>query len=257
MTTDLPVITTSLLDRAVQLAKDAVLLDCIGVITGPNGAGKSIALQTIKNRYPSSGLEGNALYHRACATQGHTRGVKDVLFEFGIREAHVSSSNLQIACKLGLREFSNRKIKLLLLDEADSMAKDSLVGIVTLIDYCNGHGHSLGLVMAAAQPISGWLAANSAGMSRTVRSERADNMGVEEMLAILREWVPGLATLIDQAKEKSPEALKLARLIHKGTGDGNFRRMSYFAGLLKQEPSVSEESIKQILARIALIPSKS
>lgn len=255
MTTDLPVITTSLLDRAVQLAKDAVLLDCIGVITGPNGAGKSIALQTIKNRYPSSGLEGNALYHRACATQGHTRGVKDVLFEFGIREAHVSSSNLQIACKLGLREFSNRKIKLLLLDEADSMAKDSLVGIVTLIDYCNGHGHSLGLVMAAAQPISGWLAANSAGMSRTVRSERADNMGVEEMLAILREWVPGLATLIAQAKG-NPEALKLTRLIHKGVGDGNFRRMSFFAGLLRQEQCVNEESIRQVLARIALIPSK-
>jgi len=255
MTTDLPIITTGLIDRAVQLAKDAVLLDCIGTITGPNGTGKSIALRTVKNRYPSSGLDGNAHYHRACATQGHTRGVKDILFEFGVREAHVSSSNLQIACKLGLREFSGRKIKLLLLDEADSLAKDSLVGIVSLLDYCNQHGHRLGLVMAAAQPVSGWLAANSAGMSRTVRSERADNMSVEEMLANLREWVPGLATLIAQAKE-NPEALKLTRLIHKGVGDGNFRRMSFFAGLLRQEQCVNEESIRQVLARIALIPSK-
>ncbi len=256
MTTDLPIITTSLLDRAVQLAKDAVLLDCIGAIVGPNGSGKSVALKTILSRYPSSGLDGNALYHRACATQGHTRGVKDILFEFGIREAHVSSSNLQIACKLGLREFGGRKIRLLLLDEADSMAKDSLVGIVTLIDYCNGHGHRLGLVMAAAQPITGWLATNSAGMSRTVRAEKSGNMSVEEMLAILRQWLPGLATLIAQAQEQSPDALKLVRLIHKGTSDGNFRRMSYFAGLLRQEENVNEESIRQSLSRIALIPSK-
>ena len=256
MMNDLPIITTSLIDRAVQLAKDAVLLDCIGAIVGPNGSGKSVALKTILNRYASSGLDGNALFHRACATQGHTRGVKDILFEFGIREAHVSSSNLQIACKLGLREFGGRKIRLLLIDEADTMAKDSLAGIVTLIDYCNGHGHRLGLVLAAAQPISGWLAANTAGMSRTVRSEKADNMSVEEMLAILREWVPGLATLISQAKEKNPDALKLARLVHRGVGDGNFRRMSYFAGLLRQEVDVNEGSIKQVLARIALIPSK-
>ncbi len=256
MTSDLPVITTSLITRAVQLAKDAVLLDCIGVITGPNGGGKSVALKTTLSRYASLGLDGIALYHRACATQGHTRGVKDILFEFGIREAHVSSSNLQIACKLGLREFSARKIKLMLLDEADSMNKDSLVGVVTLIDYCNQHGHRLGLVMAAAQPISGWLATNSAGMSRTVREEKADNMVVEEVLAILREWVPALTSLITQAMEKNAEALKLARLIYKGIGDGNFRRMSYFATLLRQEKTVDEDSIKQVLARIALIPSR-
>jgi hypothetical protein len=168
----------------------------------------------------------------------------------------VSSSNLQIACKLGLREFSGRKIKLLLLDEADSMAKDSLAGIISLLDYCNQHGHRLGLVMAAAQPVSGWLATNSAGLSRTVRSEKSDNMTVEEMLAIVREWVPGLAILIAQAMEKNPESLKLARLIHKGTGDGNFRRMSYFAALLRQEENVNEESIRRILTRIAFIPTK-
>jgi hypothetical protein len=256
MTTDLPVITTSLIDRAVQLAKDAVLLDCIGTITGPNGSGKSVALKTILSRYPSLGLDGNALYHRACATQGHTRGVKDILAEFGVREAHVSSSNLQIACKLGLREFSGRKVRLLLLDEADSMARDSVAGITTLIDYCNGHGHRIGLVMAAAQPISGWFASNSAGMSRTVRMEKTDNMSVEEMLAILREWIPGLTTLIAQASEKNPEALKLARLVHKGVGDGNFRRMGYFASLLRLEETVNEETIKRVLTRIALIPSK-
>jgi hypothetical protein len=256
VTTDLPVITTSLINRAVQLAKDAVLLDCLGALSGPNGSGKSVALHAIANRYPGLGLDGVALYHRACATQGHTRGVKDILFEFGVREAHVSSSNLQIACKLGLREFSNRKIKLLLIDEADSMARDSLVGVTTLIDYCNQHGHRLGLILAAAAPITAWLASNSAGMSRTVRCERAENMAVEEMLAILVEWVPALKTLVAQAMEKDAEAIKLSRLIHRGTGDGNFRRMSYFARLMRQETQADEATIKQVLGRISLIASK-
>jgi hypothetical protein len=256
MNADLPVITTSLITRAVQLSKDAVLLDCIGAVTGPNGSGKSVALRAIHNRYPSLGLNGTSLYHRACATQGHTRGVKDILYEFGVREAHVSSSNLQIACKLGLREFSNRKIRLLLLDESDSMAKDSLVGIVTLIDYCVQHGHRLGLVMAATAPITTWLANNTAGLSRTVRCEKSENMPVEEMLAILCEWVPALKGLVAQAKLKDETAIKLARVIHRGTGDGNFRRMSYFGSLLRQEKATDEATIKAILARIAPMPSK-
>jgi hypothetical protein len=257
MSSDLPTLATSLLTRCVDLARDAVLLDCLGAVTGPNGSGKTIALRGVVSRYPGLGLDGFPLYHRACGAQGSTRGVKDLLHEaFGVREAHVSSSNLQIACKLGLREFSNRKIKLLLLDEADSLARDSLIGVTTLIDYCNGHGHRIGLIMAAAQSLNSWMGTNAAGMSRTVRCIESSNMSVEEMLGVFSEWLPGLQPLIVKVKEKDGAALKMARLIHRGCQDGNFRRMSYFAKILRDSQAYDEAAIKAAIAKIVLLPSK-
>jgi hypothetical protein len=246
-----PILTTRLITQSVDLAKDALSLDCIGVIHGVNGTGKTEALKAVHSRFPSVCKDGISILHRACAVSGPTRGVKDLLIEVGLKGGHVSSMSLQLACKLALREFSNKNVRLLLVDEADAMAKDSLGGLITLVDYCNQHGQRIALVMTAAHDISSWFSGQRAGMSRTVRFVQSTHLSIEETLSIIVEWVPELSELIRKAQNDDPSSLKLTRLIYKGTAEGNLRRLSYFCGLLKSDNSFSPKDILSVIDRIS------
>ena len=119
-----------------------VALDCIGVVTGPNGVGKSEALKFL-SRKGDLLLEGTQAHYFQCVQAiGPSRAVRDVLVDLEVRQAiHQRGLALPLALKLALREFQERKISLLLLDDADLLSQDSLQGIISMYDFCRAKAH--------------------------------------------------------------------------------------------------------------------
>lgn len=225
------IITLPALERAHQLATHCVNLRCVGAICGPNGVGKTVALRSIEAKFPTMGVPGACVYYRAFHTDGHTRGVRDLLIGLGIRNSQMPmGASLQLVCKVALREFRAQQIRFLLIDEADSWTLEALHGIVSLVDAANQANLPLSMILAGETGLPKWLMQHGAGFSRTLQIDHFQNLPLDLTLAVVRQWGTPFQTLAERIAAKDKEARLLAKRILQATG-GNLRRLNFFARL--------------------------
>lgn len=230
------ILTLPSVEAVLRLAKHCLALRTIGVLTGPNGAGKSEALKFLVRSTDLLPPDRIAYYYQAVQAMGASRGVRDLLVDFEVRQAiHQRGMALPIALKLALREFQDRRIGLLLIDEADLLSIESLQGVISLYDYCQAKGHRLALLCAGAKTSEKWIGALPAAWSRTLKVCLITNLSVEMTCALFAGWGSPMAELAQAVREKDRDAVAAIKMIHKGTG-GNLRRLSFFAGLAALEP---------------------
>jgi hypothetical protein len=173
------ILTLPSITSAQVLAKHCVALGCIGVITGTNGVGKSEALKFLARSTDLLPADTKTRYHQCVQAAGASRAVRDILVDLEVRQAvHQRGMALPIALKLALREFTERKIGLLLLDDGDLLSIDSLQGIVSLYDYCRAKNYPLSLILAGATGSEKWIGALPAAWSRTLKVCRLQNLTV-------------------------------------------------------------------------------
>ncbi|MDK3155740.1 ATP-binding protein [Kamptonema cortianum] len=234
------------IERALELARHVVSLDCLGAITGIPGTGKTEALLTIQSKYPGMGLPGKCAFVRCCGTEGSVSGVKQILASLGMKEAaNIRGLSLELAIKMSVRLFQHEDYRLLLLDEAELMDAAALEGVISMADILKLNRHPIGMIMTGIQPAEKWIGSNNGGASRTVRSEVFREMSPAMALSLLREWKTSFARLSEKVEQKDKEAGLYVKLIHKGTG-GNLRRLKFFAqlyGLLHADADVTKENI--------------
>jgi hypothetical protein len=241
------ILTLPSVEATVRLAKHCRALGTIGVITGPNGTGKTEALKFLLRCPDLLPPQQFAYYYQAVQAIGPSRGVRDILVDMEVRQAvHQRGMALPIALKLALREFQDRKIHLLLIDEADLLAIDALQGLISLYDFCRAKGHHVAMVCAGARTTEKWIGSLPAAWSRTLKVSRIHNLSVEMTCALFQGWGSPMAELAEAVRAKNKDAIALIKTIHKGTG-GNLRRLYFFAGLaaLKSEP-LSHARIREL-----------
>lgn len=225
------IVTLPALERAHQLATHCIRLCCLGAICGPNGVGKTVALRSIEAKFPAMGVTGACVYYRAFHTDGHTRGVRDLLVGLGVRSSQIpSGASLQLVSKVALREFRAQQIRLLLIDEADSWTLDSLRGMISVADAANQSALPLSVILAGDSDLPKWLGQHGAGISRTLQIDHFQNLPLDLTLAVLRQWGTPFQILTEQVSQKDKEARALAKRILQATG-GNLRRLNFFARL--------------------------
>jgi len=240
------ILRTHEIDRALELARHVVSLDCLGAITGIPGTGKTEALLTIQNKYPMMDLPGKCAFVRCCGTEGSVSGVKQILASLGMKEAaNIRGLSLELAIKMSVRLFQHEDYRLLLLDEAELMDSAALGGVISMADMLKLNKHPIGVLMTGIQPSEKWIGLNNGGASRTVRSEVFRELIPTMALSLLREWQTSFARLSERVEQKDKDASLCVKLIHKGTG-GNLRRLKFFAqlyGLLHADKDVTKENI--------------
>lgn len=240
------IISLPAIERAHQLATHCATLRCLGAICGPPGVGKTVALQSIESKYPTSGVPGVCIYYRAFHTDGYTRGARDLLANLGIRSSQIpNGASLQMVCKVALREFRTRGIRLLLIDEADCWTLDSLRGMVSIIDAANQADIPMGAIFAGGSELPRWLGQHAAGISRTLQIDHLQNLPLDLALAVLRQWGDPFHALTERISQKEKDARMLAKRVLQGTG-GNLRRLNFFARLYLTQFPESPMTIDQL-----------
>jgi hypothetical protein len=247
------ILTLPSITSAQVLAKHCVALGCIGVITGTNGVGKTEALKFLARSTDLLPADTKTRYHQCVQAAGASRAVRDILVDLEVRQAvHQRGMALPIALKLALREFTERKIGLLLLDDGDLLSIDSLQGIVSLYDYCRAKNYPLSLILAGATGSEKWIGALPAAWSRTLKVCRLQNLTVELTCALFAGWGPPMSGLAEAVRAKNRDAIGVLRFIHKGV-NGNTRRLYYFAELAALDPqSLTPARIKEIMAQMTV-----
>lgn len=229
------ILTLPSIQAATKLARHCKALGTLGVVTGPNGVGKTEGLKFLA-RSPELTPNQTAYYHQCVSAEGHSRGVRDILVGMEVRQAiYQRGMALPVAMKLALREIQDRKIGMLLMDEADLLSIESLQGIVSLYDYCRAKEHPVAIVMAGARGAEKWIGGLSAGWSRTLKVCRLTNLSVEMTAALFSGWGSPMTELAQGVRAKDRDAIAVLKSIHRGTG-GNPRRLYFFAGLAHLEP---------------------
>ena len=244
------------LRAAESLARHCLALRAIGVINGPNGTGKTQALKALARHNSLLPPERICHYYTAAQAEGSSRGVRDLLIDLEVRQAiHQRGLALPIALRLSLREFVDRKIDLILVDEADLLSSDALRGMVSMFDYASLKGHPIGMMLAGVKPIDKWIKALPDGWSRTLKVSRLTNLSVELTCATFAGWGSPMAELAGKVKQKDRDAVQLIRAIHRGTG-GNLRRLFYFAGLAALDPRPLDAArLRQLMDQMTTIPT--
>lgn len=250
---DLPALCTPEVERVKNLLKQAWALRCIGVVGGTNGAGKTTALRLLERQYKSLGLGGTAVYHLASGGAGPSRAVKDILADLGVREALIQTGMpLHLSIKYAIREFERREIRALLIDDTDLWNADALRGLISLFDQCRAQGWAMGMLLAGALPPEKWIIPVAAAMSRTLRVETILPLSPETIVGVFLQWGGPLEKLAREASDGQKKASMLIRRIHRATWGGSFRRLSYFAGLVKLEDTatVDEAVVDSVSAKL-------
>ena len=239
---------------AQVLGRHCVALDCIGVLCGPNGVGKSEALKFLSRSTDLLPAGTKAHYHQSVQAVGPSRAVRDILVDLEVRQAiHQRGMALPIALKLALRELKERKIGLLLLDDADLLSQESLQGIISLYDYCRAKAHPLSMICAGASSHEKWIGSLPAAWSRTLKVCKLQNLSVEMTCALFGGWGAPMADLAQGVREKNRDAIGAIKLIHKGTG-GNTRRLYYFAKLAALDPQpLLNDRVREIMTQMTTI----
>ncbi len=159
-----------------------------------------------------------------------------MLVEMEVRQAiYQRGMALPIANKLALREIQDRKIGMLLIDEADLLSIESLQGMISLYDHCRTKEHPVAILLAGAKPPDKWIGALPAAWSRTLKVCRLQNLSVEMTAALYEGWGSPVAELAKAVRGKDRDAIAVLKSIHRGTG-GNPRRLYFFAGLASIDP---------------------
>ncbi len=221
---------------AQTLAKHCNALGAIGVLLGPNGVGKSEAMKALTRNPDLLPAGRTAHYFLAAQAVGPSRGVRDMLVDMEVRQAiHQRGMALPIALKLAHRELTDRKIDLLLIDEGDLMAIDSIQGIISMYDYCRHRGHRLAMILGGSKSTDKWIGGVSSAWSRTLKVCRVNNLSPEMTCAVFNGWGTPMMELSKLVKERDPSATLVLKTIHKGTG-GNLRRLYYFSEMAALDP---------------------
>jgi hypothetical protein len=235
MSTPESILTLPSIQTAVKLARHCRALGTIGVLVGGNGVGKTESLKFLAR---SSELTPNqtAYYHQCVAAEGPSRGVRDMLVAMEVRQAiYQRGMALPVALKLSLREMQDRKIGMLLLDEADLLSIESLQGVISFYDYCRSKDYRVAIIMAGARGDEKWIGALSAAWSRTLKVCRLSNLSVEMTAALFQGWGSPMTELAQAVRAKDRDAIVVLKTIHRGTG-GNPRRLYFMAGLAALDP---------------------
>lgn len=249
--TGLNVLKTPAIAQGERLLADIVSVPTsIGVLYGTNGSGKSECLRSLDRRYTQLGHPGKPLRVTGAGGLGITRGVKDLLAEFGVRESRYSQLSLKLASKIAHRELAGRQYRALFIDDAHDLSRDALHGILAMITYCVDQGHPVSLLLASASDPVTWLKSEFAGKSRVLRVERIEPLSFEQALGVLREWIPDLRRYVDQVNGGDQAAAKLGRRLYRAAGDGNLRRLGFLAKVLIREPAPIEIT-SELLTRVA------
>lgn len=216
--------------EAKSLLSACLLTKTIGAIVGPNGCGKTVALKILE----TSQVEGAVFRMRCCQQEGASRGVRDILMEMGaagVFNTANQSMPLALLCKLALRAFQQRNIRVLLLDEADLWDARALGGLVTMLDVVADKGHAVSAILTGMLPPEQWLQQVPALDSRTLHTVRAKNLSLADMLGLLDSWGGGFSGLVEAFQLGDINAQNIAEDIHSATG-GNPRRLYYVAKIL-------------------------
>jgi hypothetical protein len=245
------ILTLPSVQEAQTLARHCLALGTIGVLTGPNGAGKSEALKYLARTPDLLPPNRAAYYFQAVQAVGSSRGVRDLLVGLEVRQAiHQRGMALPIAMKLALREFQDRGISLLLIDEADLLAIDALQGMISMYDFCRDKGHRMAIVCAGSKPSDKWIGALPAAWSRTLKVCHLSHLSVEITCALFEGWGSPVKELAQSVREKDREAVGTLKLIHKGTG-GNLRRLYYFAELAALDPQpLASSRVRELMEQM-------
>lgn len=162
------ILTLPSIEAALKLAKHCRAVGSIGVITGGNGTGKTESLKFLA-RSPELTPDQTAYYHQCVAAVGPSGAMRDMLAAMEVRQAvHQRGMAVPIALKLALREMQDRKIGMLLLDEADLLSIESLQGLVSFYDHCRNKEYPLAIIMAGAKDDAKWIGGLAAAWSRTL-----------------------------------------------------------------------------------------
>jgi hypothetical protein len=154
---------------------------------------------------------------------------------------------------LSAGELQERKITLLLLDDADLLSQDSLQGIISLYDHCRAKAYPVSMVCAGATGHEKWIGSLPAGWSRTLKVCKFRNLTVEMTCALFGGWGTPLTGLAQGVRQKNRDSIGTIKMIHKGTG-GNLRRLFYFAKLAALDPvPLSAERVRQIMDQMTTL----
>lgn len=248
--------TLPFLDQASELLLDCAATGGIGVIAGPPGSGKTVALKRLAARYSGLGLPGACLYYCCQQNAGTTRGVKDILMEFGIGGAIIAQghgASMQMILKLALRDFQRRNLRCLLLDESQRFDIDAMNGVVALHDHLREHDHPVAIVVASNVDTPEWLVATESARTRTLKILRSAYPDTDHMLGIMSLWADEFVRFADMVDSGNKGATDLARKIHTRTG-GNLRRLNFFAKLFLRHHAGQElslEIVESVFRRMA------
>jgi hypothetical protein len=248
--------TLPFLDQASELLLDCAATGGIGVIAGPPGSGKTVALKRLAARYSGLGLPGACLYYCCQQNAGTTRGVKDILMEFGIGGAIIAQghgASMQMILKLALRDFQRRNLRCLLLDESQRFDVDAMNGVVALHDHLREHDHPTAIVVASNVDTPEWLVATESARTRTLKILRSAYPDTDHMLGIMSLWADEFVRFADMVDSGNKGATDLARKIHTRTG-GNLRRLNFFAKLFLRHHAGQElslEIVESVFRRMA------
>gem|GEM_PF-1495208 len=248
--------TLPFLSEATELLLDCVATGAIGVLAGPPGTGKTVALKRIAARYSGLGLAGSCVYYCCQENAGTTRGVKDILMEFGIGGAIIAQghgASMQMILKLALRDFQRRDLRCLLLDETQRFDADAMRGVVALHDHLREHGHPVTILVASQIDNPEWLAVTESARSRTLKVLRSSYPDVSHMLGILSLWSDEFSAFADAVDSGNKGAIDLAKIIHLRTG-GNLRRLNFFVTLFRRHFTggiVTSETVEASFRRMA------
>ncbi|MFZ5807635.1 MAG: AAA family ATPase [Verrucomicrobiota bacterium] len=245
------IICTSEIDKIIALAKECIATCAIGVVIGANGVGKTTALKFLERRYETLKLPRKCLFHRCCVTSGCTSGVKDLLISLGRRDLIFRCGiSLPVLIRQAVTVIQKKNLGMILLDEADVLSKEALLGLITLQDVSCESNHPLVFILGGIRPHPLWIGTMSSGISRTLRIENFNHLNLENTLAVLSKWGKPFRDFIAKIEKGEVEAIRLAQLIHKNTA-GNFRRLRFFTELfLMQETKVDKESVDRTFSRL-------
>jgi hypothetical protein len=249
------IVTTPFIEKATSFMLDCCGVGGWGLITGDNGSGKTITLQRLAARYEKQGLAGSAFYFCCRPAEGTTRAVKDLLAEMEIGGALMQQGNgapLQLLFKIAFREFKRRDIRLILFDESTRCDSEAIEGIVALYDYMREKGHPLTIILASNVPRPEWVDAVPSARSRTLAMVQTQQLDIDLMLGVVREWTNEFAKLADSCDDGNKDAAHTVEAIHARVGT-NLRRLNYFVRLYLrhfQGEEVTLARVKEVFARM-------
>lgn len=248
------IITTPLVEQSWQLFENCRIAQALGVIQGPSGTGKTWALKAIQKRFAQAQLPGSVSIVSCCQASGPSSGVRSILLEMGLGGSVLSNrtvAGLHYLLKLAQREISQRGVKGILLDDADSYAVDTIGGIVSLFNHLKETGHPVTILFAGVLPEERWISQLPAAATRTLHIERAEAMSAKLMAAVLKKMRPPMPSLVAAYQNGNKDAGKILRLIHQSTG-GVFRRVRFFSDLAaeKTPSTLTLETAEAILGQM-------